>query len=191
MSRLPNYRKNSLQGMQDYLRAIKQQQNRSQFSPRILASDGSGGMTRDRAIGNDALASPVAYHSGFANNDGPFDITMAEQEFAAFDIAIPDGYSKALVVANSSTGLINPLPDNSSVASRIYLDVTGPGQSYSARRYQGALAGFDVSVTSSLSWDYTGLAGGTIRASLVLLATANWPNTAGGASVIAFAIFTR
>lgn len=97
MTRLPDYRKNSLLGMQDMLRSLKQQQNRSQFSPRILASDGDGGMTRDEAIGNDALSGALVPWAGVAVAD-TFGLTVAWATVATLTVPVPAGFTRALVV---------------------------------------------------------------------------------------------
>ena len=101
MSRLPNYRKNSLQGLQDMLNNLHRQQNRSQFSPRILASDGEGGMTRDQAIGNDALAGALVPWSGAVEAD-PFTVAVAWGTIATLTIPVPVGFTRALATTLAS-----------------------------------------------------------------------------------------
>lgn len=100
MSRLPDYRRNSMRGLRDMLNDLKQQQNRSQFSPRILASDGEGGMTRDQAIGNDALAGAVI--PGVINElEKNFAVTPTWAARCSVNVVVPDIATRLL--ANCST----------------------------------------------------------------------------------------
>jgi hypothetical protein len=82
------------------LNDLKQQQNRSQFSPRILASDGDGGMTRDQAIGNDALAGALVPWSGSVSwpaQSGGFAVPLAWTTLTTLTVPVPAGFTRMLI----------------------------------------------------------------------------------------------
>jgi len=146
------------------------------------------------SIQNDALTNPVEFFAGFNDNDA-LTITLSETNLCTFTVTIPDGFSRAFIVAYGSIGIMNPTGANSSIGGRVYIDrPNGAGPTWGPRRFQQANANADASTFPFKQTTVTGLSGGqTITCRLVGLNTGptDWGATVGGASLNVSATFTR
>lgn len=137
-------------------------------------------------VGNDALVSPVTF--GVFNGDGTGTLLVSLSllgELFAGTIAVPAGYSQALVLCTAIVGGTN----GNAAANGIYCSaaVNGLGPNPIAMVLGNGIGG---SVPSTYATRLTGLSGGTIRVSAyAAVDLTGW--TGGNGHVSAVAIFTR
>jgi hypothetical protein len=139
-------------------------------------------------IGNAALAAPLESHTTYADADG-FTLTPAEQDFCNTSFTVPEGYTTAVVVA---TGTVNTYNSNAApdyLWARAYINA-GFGRRMFA--LMDANSG-PASLTVNKQVQLTGLSGGQLITCKLRLAsqTANVTSGSNGASMNAFALFTR
>lgn len=139
-------------------------------------------------IGNSALAAPLESHTTYADADG-FTLTPAEQDFCNTSFLVPEGYTTAVVVA---TGTVNTYNTN---AAADYLWARAYINSGFGRRMFALMdpTSGPASLTVNKQAQLTGLSGGQLITCKLRLAsqTANVTSASNGASMNAFALFTR
>lgn len=139
-------------------------------------------------IDNDALAAPLEPQTIYADADG-FTLTPTEQDFCVTTFTVPAGYRKAVIVA---TGTVNTYNTNASADylwARAYIN-----SSFGRRMFalMDATSG-PASLTVNKQTLMTDLTDGEVITCKLRLAsqTANVTSTSNGASMNAFALFTR
>lgn len=147
---------------------------------------------RPGSIENDALMSPLAYEASY-NDSAALFVTAEETTVCQLELRIPPGYTRALVVVQGSVGIVNPTDAPSSIAGRVYIKVPNrAAEQWGAKRFQRVEAQSDGALVPVRQQVYDDLDGGTIACRLVLQNTGNnWGATQGGATLNAFAIYTR
>ena len=138
---------------------------------------------RGGIIGNDALTAPATF--GSYGNYGNNTLTVAGSYLHSGTIAVPAGYSRALVICNVSIGGTNSTggPDNIYAAA----EINGVQPVAIA---SGAANGYAMSVGAAYARSLTGLSGGTIAVKAWgATDVAGW--TGGNGHVSAVAIFLR
>lgn len=141
-------------------------------------------------IGNDALAAPIYPTTAHANLNG-FSLTTGDNvEKLRATITVPDGYTRALVMASATMTRTNPTAADDS----IYLDCRIDGV-ISGWSSQSAVApgrpGFVVNIGTAL---LTGLSGTFHVGAYASTALATWPEGSGSAAVMdieAIVLFLR
>jgi hypothetical protein len=146
------------------------------------------------SITNAALQNPVAWDTRTASASGPMNLTTGEQTFCTVSYTVPAGYTKAMIHAQGSIGVVNPTVGPGSVAGRVYIDHPNAAlSSFGARRWQSAAQGYDASTFPVDSTDFA-VSGGqviTVRLTVQSGPTTGWGSTPGGATLNTFAMFTR
>lgn len=139
-------------------------------------------------IDNDALAAPLEPQTIYADADG-FTLTPTEQDFCVTTFTVPAGYRKAVIVA---TGTVNTYNTNASADylwARAYIN-----SSFGRRMFalMDATSG-PASLTVNKQTLMTDLTDGEVITCKLRLAsqTANVTSSSNGASMNAFALFTR
>lgn len=139
-------------------------------------------------INNDALAAPLESHTTYADADG-FTLTPAEQDFCATSFIVPEGYTTAVIVATGTVNTYNTNAASDYLWARAYINA-GFGRRMFA--LMQATSG-PASLTVNKQVQLTGLVGGELISCKLRLASqvADVTSTSNGASMNAFAIFTR
>jgi hypothetical protein len=139
-------------------------------------------------IGNDALAAPLESHTTYADADG-FTLTPTEQDFCNTSFTVPEGYTTAVVVATGTVNTYNTNATADYLWARAYINT-----SFGRRMFalMDATSG-PASLTVNKQVQLTGLTGGQIITCKLRLAsqTADVTSASNGASMNAFALFTR
>jgi hypothetical protein len=139
------------------------------------------------SIENDALTSPITVGRTSAATTG-FGLTGSDQTFASTTIAIPAGFTQALVFVVCNVGAINPTASDDFLYSKAMIE------GVASREVFGYVAdsGGSVAVTTAKSDLLTGLSGGDITFAVTVRAGATWAgNGSNRAYVEAQAIFLR
>jgi len=145
-------------------------------------------------INNDALANPIAFGSGFADNDG-FSLAAAGANVCSFNMVVPAGYTKALVTALGVISAFNTTATLDYLRARVYIDSSTGHASFGRRLITPLTSGNgsgDLAVNKMS--EVTGLVGGATITCRLFAETdfANLPaHVANGASINAQAIFLR
>ncbi|MCQ1951626.1 hypothetical protein NNX28_17040 [Arthrobacter sp. zg-Y859] len=147
---------------------------------------------RPGSIENDALMSPLAYEASY-NDSSALVVTSEEATVCQLELRIPPGYTRALVVVQGSVGVVNPTDNPSSIAGRVYIKAPNlAAEQWGAKRFQRVEGKSDGALVPVRQQVYDNLDGGSIACRLVLQNTgSNWGATQGGATLNAFAIYTR
>lgn len=138
-------------------------------------------------IGNDALASPIMVGRTSAAATG-FGLTGSDQTFASTTIAVPAGFTQALVFVVCNVGAINPTGTDDFLYSKAMIE------GVASREVFGYVAdnGGSVAVTTAKSDLLTGLSGGDITFAVTVRAGTTWSgNGSNRAYVEAQAVFLR
>jgi hypothetical protein len=139
------------------------------------------------SIENDALTSPITVGRTSAADTG-FGVTGSDQTFASTTIAVPAGFTQALVFVVCNVGAINPTVTDDFLYSKAVINGAA------SREVFGYVAnnGGSVAVTTAKSDLLTGLSGGNITFAVTVRAGATWAgNGSNRAYVEAQAIFLR
>lgn len=140
------------------------------------------------SIENDALANPLKQVAIYADADG-FTLTPTEQDFCIATFTVPEGFTEAMVVATGTVNTYNTNASSDYLWARVYINA-----GYGRRMFalMDATSG-PASLTVNKQVQLSGLVGGsTITCKLKLASqVANVTSTSNGASVNAFATFTR
>ena len=139
-------------------------------------------------IGNDALAAPIESRTIYADADG-FTLTPAEQDFCTTSFTVPDGYTTAVIVA---TGTVNSYNTNAAADylwARAYINASFGRRMFALMNATSGPASLTVNKQAQL----TGLTSGQVITCKLRLAsqTADVTSASNGASMNAFALFTR
>lgn len=138
-------------------------------------------------IDNEALAAPVRAGQATAQQSG-FGTTLTDANVAVGTIAIPAGFTQALVMVVVTAGVVNSAPD----ADYLYLSARINGIQ-SREVFALAAAGAAAAATTSKSSLLTGLTGSSVTVSAVVHTQGNaWgANGVNRAYTEAIAIFLR
>jgi len=142
-------------------------------------------------IDNDALANPVVFDAGYANADG-FTTSTTAADLASFTVAVPAGFTQAVVQASAMIFVYNGTATYSYLRDRIYVDRVGQTSQYSRLLLTALPAPGSASSAMIDSFRFTGLSGGvlTIRLSVSTDYTAI-THASNGATVSAVVTFLR
>lgn len=139
-------------------------------------------------IGNAALAAPLEPQAIYSDADG-FTLTPAEQDFCVTSFTVPAGYRKAVVVA---TGTVNTYNTNAApdyLWARAYINAGFGRRMFALMDANSGPASLTVNKQALM----TDLVDGEVITCKLRLAsqTANVTSGSNGASMNAFAFFTR
>jgi len=138
-------------------------------------------------IGNDALTSPLKVDSASASVTN-FATTASDVNVVTASIAIPAGFTQALVYASAIAGVYN----GGAVYEYLYLSVLIAGVASSRDNTDGAAVGYYASTNTAKATHLTGLSGGSISlAGSLRTDSAVAANATNRAYLEAIAIFLR